>query len=122
MGHVEIQVKLVGYKDSAIVPATVDTGALNTTIPEKLAERIGVNITGQGWRVQADGQRVQVWEGEIPEIVLTGRSSRLTTTHLIPVDILGDEVLIGVTTLEMMGLAVDPNRNEIFVRRDTLRV
>ncbi len=104
MGHVWVNVK-VGDPDKRRVikvKALVDSGATLTVIPRKLANDLGLKLTGKtvveigAGRIELD--RARMWiEIECKE-------------EIVPVlisDVI-DKVLIGVTTLEVLGLQVDP--------------
>ena len=104
MGHVWVKARIgdVNRRKVVEVEALVDTGATLTVVPRKLAKELGLEITGRtivetgAGRLELD--RSRVW------IEIEGRS------EIVPVlvsDII-DRVLIGVTTLEVLGLQVDP--------------
>ncbi|MEZ0318763.1 MAG: aspartyl protease family protein [Pyrobaculum sp.] len=84
------------------VEALVDTGAMLSVIPHRLAEDLALEVTGKvpvmtaGGRVELE--RTRVWidledRGDVVPAVIS--------------DVI-DKVLIGVTTLEVLGLQVDP--------------
>ncbi|MEM0232878.1 MAG: aspartyl protease family protein [Candidatus Nezhaarchaeales archaeon] len=84
------------------VEGLVDTGATLTVIPRKVSNEIGLEIVGKtvvetgAGRLELD--RSRAW------IEIEGRGD------VIPVlvsDVI-DKLLIGVTTLEILGLQVDP--------------
>ena len=84
------------------VDALVDTGATLTVVPRALANQLNLPITGRATALTADGvvevDRTRVW------IELEGRSEVVPAV----VSDLVDRVLIGVTTLEVLGLQADP--------------
>lgn len=104
MGHVWVRVKIgdVNRRKVIDVDAIVDTGATLTVVPHRLAKELNLEITGRSivetgaGRLEMD--RSRVW------IEIMGKS------EIVPVlisDII-DKVLVGVTTLEVLGLQVDP--------------
>ena len=104
MGHVWVRARVgdeSGSK-SAEVEALVYTGATLTVIPRRLAEELGMRVTGRTEVETAAGgitlERTRV------RLELEGRE------ELVPAlisDVI-DKVLIGVTALEVLGLQVDP--------------
>ena len=104
LGHVWVKVR-IGDPDRlnvAEVEALVDTGATLTVVPRWLADKLGLRTTGRTLVESGAGrievERTRVW------IEIEGRE------EIVPAlisDII-DKVLIGVTTLEVLGLRVDP--------------
>ncbi|MEL9990604.1 MAG: aspartyl protease family protein [Thermoproteus sp.] len=109
MGHVWVLVKIGNEDRSAVVETRglVDTGATLTVVPRELANRLGLRPTGTS-RVETGGgiielQRSRAW------VEIEGRG------EVVPVlisDII-DKVLIGVTTLEVLELEVDPTTGKL---------
>jgi predicted aspartyl protease len=81
----------------------VDTGALFTRIPEGLLARIGVVPTGTRAVHDADGTRA-VMPVAKADITLDGSETATMVLCGGP----GSLVLVGATTLETLGLGVDP--------------
>jgi len=104
LGHVWVRSKIgdEGCSRFVEIDALVDTGTMLTIIPRKLAMDLGLKLTGKSIVETGAGrlelERSRVW------IELEGRSEVVPT--LIS-DVI-DKVLIGVTTLEILGLHVDP--------------
>jgi len=104
MGHIWVDVR-VGSEDCLKVTevrALVDTGATLTIIPRSLAIDLGLRVTGKS-RVETDAGVIEL-DRSRAYIEIMGRGD------IIPVlisDII-DKVLIGVTTLEILELEVDP--------------
>jgi len=104
VGHVWVRAKIgdVEGKKVVEVDALVDTGATLTVVPRKLAEELGLRPTGRATVATANGvielEKTRIW------IELEGRG------EIVPalVSDAVDKVLIGVTTLEVLGLQVDP--------------
>lgn len=104
MGHVWVKARIGDPDRRKIVEvdALVDTGATLTVMPRKLAEELGLRVTGRipvmtaGGRVELE--RTRIW------LELEGREDVVSA---VISDII-DKVLIGVTALEVLGLQVDP--------------
>jgi aspartyl protease family protein len=104
MGHVWVRVKIGDPDKKRVVEvdALVDTGATLTVIPRRLADKLGLKVTGKATALTAGGkveiERTRIW------IELEGKE------EVVPAAIsdIIDKVLIGVTTLEILGLQVDP--------------
>lgn len=116
MGHVFVDVYLEGTQKEEKVTMLVDTGATLSAIPKDLADRLGVPRLNPR-RVQlADGKELTV-EAGVVHVRIDGREA--PTTVLI----LGNEPLLGVETLETLGLKVNPQKRELEpVRSFVLRV
>ncbi|MEM0079976.1 MAG: aspartyl protease family protein [Nitrososphaerota archaeon] len=104
MGHIVVRVRVGPPSRESLVEVEglVDTGATLTVIPRKVSNEIGLEIVGKtvvetgAGRLELD--RSRAW------IEIEGRGD------VIPVlvsDVI-DKLLIGVTTLEILGLQVDP--------------
>src|SRR5262245_45486612 len=107
MGHVRHNVELIGEKPVK-VRMLVDTGATFSVIPKALAQTIGVKPGGRPYRVTlADGRRVKCASGIV--------HYRIGKREAPGVILIGDvaEPLLGVETLEALGLAVDPRRERL---------
>jgi len=105
---VYVEATFEGARGRRAESALVDTGATYTVIDKSLAEEIGVVYTPWTEEVQlADGQRVEA------EIALT-RIRILDRAFTIKVLVMkAPEPLIGVDTLESLGLRVDPATGRI---------
>ena len=117
MGHVRQEVGLTAEK-SATVRMLVDTGATFSVIPKALAHAIGVKPRGKPYTVSlADGRRVKCASGLV--------DYRIGKREAPGVILIGDvaEPLLGVETLEILGLAVDPRKGRLTPTRSyTVRV
>jgi aspartyl protease family protein len=104
VGHVWVRARVgdeSGSK-SAEVEALVDTGTTLTVIPRRLAEELGLRVTGRT-EVETAAGRIMLERTRV-RLELEGRE------ELVPAlisDVI-DKVLIGVTALEVLGLQVDP--------------
>ncbi|GAB6943597.1 retroviral-like aspartic protease family protein [Vulcanisaeta sp. JCM 14467] len=108
MGHVYVDVEVVGSKGVGRFRALVDAGATYTVIPRKVAEELGVATTGRRVRVATAKGEAFLDEG-IAVIRLMGEER--ANVVLISDDV--DRVLVGVTTLETFGLRVDPTTGQL---------
>ncbi|MBC7104648.1 MAG: clan AA aspartic protease [Firmicutes bacterium] len=116
MGHVFAEVWLKGRKGAEKVTMLVDTGATLSALPRELADRIGVPTLGPVRARLADGRELDV-EAGVVHVTINGREA--PTTVLI----LGEEPLLGVETLETLGLKVNPHTGELEpARAFTLRL
>jgi clan AA aspartic protease len=104
VGHVLVRARVgdeSGSK-SAEVEALVDTGATPTVIPRRLAEELGLRVTGRT-EVETAAGRIMLERTRV-RLELEGRE------EIVPAlisDVI-DKVSIGVTALEVLGLQVDP--------------
>ncbi len=109
MGHVYVDVELIGVKGIGRFRALVDTGATYTVVPRKVAEELGIASTGRRVKaVTARGGEAVLEEG-VAVIRLMGEER--TNVVLISDDV--EQVLIGVTTLETFGFRVDPTTGRL---------
>jgi predicted aspartyl protease len=111
MGHVRVPIKLANPADRArlidIESALVDTGATFTTIPRNLADRLNLDLVGKRLARSAAGP-VSIDES----YAYFEYDGRRTVTPVWISDSY-DGVLIGVITLEALGLAVDPGSGRL---------
>lgn len=104
MRHVWVNARIGSVDLSRVieVKALVDTGATLTVIPRSLANELGLVITGKS-RVETGAGVIKV-DRSRAWVEVEGRG------EVVPVlvsDVI-DKVLIGVTTLEVLELEVDP--------------
>jgi clan AA aspartic protease len=108
MGHVYTEVGLKGTKAEKKVLMLVDTGASRTILPYKLASEVGVNLTGFREEVSyGDGHKRKLELANIPLSILGRR--RIDTIWLDEIP----EPILGVETLEGLGLKVNPREERI---------
>ncbi len=104
MGHVYTDLVVKGRKGELSLPGVlVDTGATYTVLPEEIIEEVGawgpiseIELEpGNGTRVKARayGVTIRVEDAESPAIVVTFKGAR---------------TVIGIETLESLGLKPDP--------------
>lgn len=111
MGFVRLQLRLQNPGDPArgeIFEGLVDTGALVSLVPAGLLERIGVVDSWTQRFLLANGTRVERRMATV-RAEYNGRVTEVPVAFGEP----GDASVIGVTTLELLGLEVDPVRQEI---------
>jgi predicted aspartyl protease len=104
MGHIYVKVKIADETLNKILETQgiVDIGTTLTVIPRKIASELGLKTTGSNIVETGAGKikldRSRAW------LELEGKS------EIIPLLISDtiNKVLIGVTTLEILGLQVDP--------------
>ena len=111
MGHV-VQKVLLTAREEREVSMVVDTGATFSVLPPDLADEIGVARLGRTYRIElANGTPVdmevgtaffRVLDREAPATVLIGAVT---------------EPLLGVETLEALGLTVDPTTGTLRKKR-----
>ena len=111
MGHVNVKLKLanpVSPSGTAIeASALVDTGATFTTIPRHMSEKLGLRVTGKR-RVRTATQ-LETLEQSFASVEI---NNNLTVTPILISDTL-DKILVGVITLEALGLTVDPTTGQL---------
>jgi aspartyl protease family protein len=104
MGHIYVKVKIADETLNKILETqgNVDTKATLTVIPRKIASELGLKTTGSNI-VETGAEKIKL-DRSRAWLELEGKS------EIIPVLISDtmDKVLIGVTTLEILGLQVDP--------------
>jgi len=86
----------------------VDSGAVYSMIPARKLEKLGIQPSGQRTFFLANGQPVTRPVGEA-RITFQGQSA----TCVVIFGQKGDNTLLGVTTLENLGLIFDPMRQKI---------
>ncbi|MFQ5879033.1 MAG: aspartyl protease family protein [Dehalococcoidia bacterium] len=113
MGFIRVPVKVFAPADGhqpVEVEALVDTGANYSILPRQALESLGVTPLGRGRFRTIEGRPIERDVANVA-IEVAGRRS----LGMVPV-IFGepnDRPVLGVTALEMMGLAVDPARGEL---------
>lgn len=91
-----------------IFDARVDTGALVSVVPAELLQRIGVVARRPRRFTLGNGTRVKRRTG-IATVEYNGRVTEVPVAFGEP----ADASVIGVTTLELLGLEVDPVRQQV---------
>jgi clan AA aspartic protease len=86
----------------------VDSGAVYSVIPRAELEQLGIEPTGERTFFLANGEPVRRTVGEA-RVTFQGQ----TATCVVLFGEEGDTTLLGVTTLENLGLIFDPLRQKI---------
>ena len=122
MGEVRVTVRLTNALDRALARrgkikkeeirtyeanALIDTGAVSSVIPQNVMEQLGLEADGHRVVEYADGRKDSV---ELTEPVTFEIIGRKTTEGAM---VLGDEVIIGQTVLEVLDLLVDCNNRKV---------
>ncbi|MDQ3633570.1 MAG: clan AA aspartic protease [Acidobacteriota bacterium] len=122
MGEVRVKVKLTNALDRALArrgkidekdirtyeaDALIDSGAVSSVVPQNVMQQLGLQSDGQRVAEYADGRNDVV---ELTEPIMFDIMGRKTTEGAM---VLGDEVIIGQTILEVLDLMVDCNRREV---------
>ena len=113
MGHTWVDVKIsdAEKKKSARVKALVDTGASLTVLPSKLAKELHIKPLSEE-KVSTEAGEVNIKRGRA-WITLEGKEDIFS----VWISDIIDKVLIGVVTLETLGLEVDPVSEKLKQRR-----
>jgi clan AA aspartic protease len=116
MGEVHVRVRLTNALDiqdverglldpakvrTCEIDALVDTGSTRSFIPASLSEQLGLGISHETKGILADGTKVSVLSSTAIVFEIEGRKT------IEGAYILGDQVLIGQTTLQTTDLLVD---------------
>lgn len=107
VGHIHQSVELRAEK-LATVRMLVDTGATFSVIPDRLARAVGIKRLRRSVAIRlADGRRVRLDAG-VAIFRIDGREAPATV-------LVGEvaEPVLGVETLEALGLTVDPRRRRL---------
>lgn len=122
MGEVRVKVNLTNVRDEIAADAgqinkedvrryeadaMVDTGAVQCVIPQFVMQRLGLVVRRQRVVEYADGRKETVDVTEPLKFDINGRASDENAL------VLGDEVLIGQTFLEVNDLLVDCNNRRL---------
>jgi clan AA aspartic protease len=122
MGQVHVHVVLTNHREAVMArlgqlaasqvhryetEALINTGAVRSTIPAAVAERLGLFRLRKTEAKYADGRVEEVDMTEAVTVEILGRK-----TEMNPM-ILGEQILLGVIVLEGLDLMVDCNRNRL---------
>ena len=128
MGQVHVHVVLTNHREAVMArlgqldasqvhryetEALIDTGAVRSTIPAAVAERLGLFRLRKTDAKYADGRVEEVDMTEAVTVEILGRE-----TEMAPM-ILGEQILLGVIVLEGLDLMVDCNRNRLVPSQGT---
>lgn len=109
LGHIETEVTLSSKDNARSVKekALIDTGATLTVLPRRIADGLLLKADARTKVLTAAGSL----DVELAEVLIEIAGRRATTRVTIS-DII-ERVLVGVTTLEILGLAVDPQSGSL---------
>ncbi len=109
MGHVEVKVGLKNPEAGTTVDehGLVDTGATLTVLPRKIADVLRLPVTAKSKAMTAGGP-ISIELSDV-RVEIAGK----TATVRVAISDIVDRVLIGVTTLETLGLIVDPLTSQL---------
>jgi len=122
MGEVRVKVKLTNSFDEAMerrgqikkeeirryeADALIDTGAVSSVVPANVMKQLGVLGIGHRLAEYADGRQDKV---ELTEPITFDIIGRTTIEAAM---VLGDEVIIGQTILEVLDLLVDCHNHKL---------
>lgn len=103
MGHVQIELTLIGSRSGRKVTALVDAGATYTVLSPELAEALGIPKLPRALKLRrANGHSVEAQVGTV--VIRIQDREAPATAVLLP----GAEPLLGAEALEALGLKVDP--------------
>ncbi|MGI8670064.1 MAG: clan AA aspartic protease [Aridibacter sp.] len=122
MGEVRVKVKLINSLDRALArrgkidkkdirtyeaDALIDSGAVSSVIPQNVMQQLDLQSDGKRVAEYTDGRNEVV---ELTEPITFEIMGRQTTEGAM---VLGDEVIIGQTILEVLDLLVDCNNHQV---------
>lgn len=105
--HIRVGISKLNEQNFKYYYAMVDTGATLTVIPSKIAEENGIKreeakrvLTGSGTAIMYEGRvDIEINGERLPQRIWISDSM--------------ERILIGVTTLEQLGLSVDPKKGTL---------
>ena len=109
MGHIHTNIAVRGSKTSAkLKNVLIDTGATYTVLPEEVLKKVGASPiptkveveleNGKKVKAKAYGVAIKIRDVEAPSITITFK---------------GAKTVIGVETLESIGLRLDPTTGRL---------
>jgi len=110
LGHVFVEVRLTNpllHETVTVSDAVVDTGATFTTVPQAIAEKLKL----QPFRKRK--VRTVSGEEELTESITLVEIQNEETVNPVLISPKIDRVLIGVLTLEALGLKVEPKAGRL---------
>ncbi len=106
VGHIVVRARLSARR-SATADFLVDTGATHSIVPPALARKVGAPTLPQRFEVSLADRRRRLKTCSIG--VTVGGRTGPTIALLLP----GSDPLLGVETLEALGLKVNPERRRL---------
>jgi clan AA aspartic protease len=109
MGHIWVEARLINPINGAELKtrALVDTGATYTVVPWSIYEKLNLMIVGKKIVETAKGPE----ELEESFLIIEIKNRKAVTPVLISKEL--KDVLVGVLTLEALGLVADPVTGEL---------
>ncbi len=104
----QLRVSGVDSQNTLDIEATVDTGALYTTLPASLLRQLGIEPMATRRFLVGDGRRVQMDIGEA-RVTIDGES----ITTIVAFGVENAPPVLGAYTLEGLALAVDPTEQRL---------
>ncbi len=111
----EVAGTVTGPEGAENVTFLVDSGAMYTVLPHDVWQALGLDATRLERFVLADGTGI---ERPMSECVITLPEGRTTTPVVLGEP--GDVALLGVVTLEELGLVLDPFKRSLHKARNYL--
>jgi clan AA aspartic protease len=111
----EITGEVTGPHGAANVTFLVDSGAMYTVLPHEVWRALGLDATRRERFALADGTGI---ERPMSECIITLPEGRTTTPVVLGEP--GDVALLGVVTLEELGLVLDPFKRSLYKARNYL--
>ena len=109
MTYVDVTVRNPAHRAQEWTGAfSVDTGAIDSLVPRRSLEAIGLKPTGRRMYATADGRQVEM-DVTVGELEIMGALSG----GVIVFGDEGAEPLLGVTALESAGIEVDPQNQQL---------
>ena len=115
MGMTEITANVAGPQGAENVTFLVNSGAMYSVLPHDVWQALGLEATRRERFVLADGTEIQ---RAMSECVVTLTEGRTTTPVVLGEA--GDVALLGVVTLEELGLVLDPFKRSLYKARNYL--
>ena len=103
-----LRISAMDSRGALDIEATVDTGALYTTLPASLLRQLGIEPIGSRRFLVGDGRRVHMDIGEA-RVTIDGES----VTTIVAFGMEDAPPVLGAYTLEGFALAVDPTEQRL---------
>jgi len=108
MGHIYTEAKFSGVRGKKKVKVRVGTGATYTVISPEFSEEIGVLKLPRKLKLKLADNRETEAEAGSAILEVNGREIPITVV-ILP----GSEILLGIETLEALGLKPNPETGEL---------
>lgn len=110
MGHIYVELEITNPEKPELQirhKALVDTGATYTVVPRKVCSKLDLKIEGSKAVKTASGS--DVLDMSYSRISINGKSG--VSTILVSDKL--DQILVGIVTLEILGLTIDPTTGQL---------